>query len=207
MEIPTQPVRGKFSGVTSAPQGCATHPLHLPPSRGTQRGAGRLGAKPGSPQARVAGRSELGPARGIPAELRRPGDGGDDRRPGLPGLGRSGQVQRHPLPADPSQDPRGLYTRGTPAARPVPETPPGTPRIPDAPTPALRTSGRSRGSVASPSPPPPPQRPQRPHAPLVPSRPAAAPVPAVAVARPPPSLCLRCAGAAPNPTHIATHSL
>lgn len=74
-----------------------------------------------------------------------------------------------------------------PRPRPGPHasrTPHSGPRRPDSPT----------GSVASPlSPPPPPQRPQRPHAPHVPSRPAAAPVPAVAVAvaRPPPSLCRR----------------
>lgn len=167
------------------------HPPTPTPSRGTQGGAGRLGAKPGSPQARVAGRSELGPARGIPAERRRQGDGGDDRRPGLPGPGRSGQVQRHPLPADPSRDPRGLYPPWDPRRAPRARDPARDPTHPGPCTPALRAPGSSTESVASPSPPPPPQCPQRPHAPHVPSRPAAAPVPAVAAARPPPSLCRR----------------
>ncbi|XP_041514961.1 basic proline-rich protein-like [Microtus oregoni] len=128
---PRSPSAGSSPGLPRRPG--AAPPPSPTPSRGTQGGAGRLGAKPGSPQARVSGRSELEPARGIPAERRRQEDGGEDRRPGLPGPDRSGQVQRHPLPADPSRDPRGLYPRGTPAARPVPTTLPGTPRIPDPP--------------------------------------------------------------------------
>lgn len=164
------------------------HPPHLPRAV-APRGA-RAGWAP-SPEARVAGRSELGPARGIPAERRRQGDGGGDRRPGLPGAGRSGQVQSQPLPADPSRDPRGLYPPWDPHRAPRARDPARDPTHPEPSTPALRAPGSSTGSVASPSPPPPPQRPQRPHAPHVPSRPAAAPVPAVAAARPPPSLCRR----------------
>lgn len=110
---------------------------------------------------------------------------------------------RH-LPGDPSQNPRGLYTRGTPPPPPrdpVPATPPGTPHASRTPhsgptrpwqphrlralliTPRAAASAPQRLSA----------RPSRP-----PGRPAAAPVPAVAVvaataavARSPPSLCRR----------------
>ncbi|XP_036046110.1 basic proline-rich protein-like [Onychomys torridus] len=153
-EIPTQPARGSSPGLPRRPR--AAPPALTYPEPRQPEGRGQVGRQARKPASRVAGRSELGPARGIPAERRRPGDGDGDGRPGRSGPGRAGRVRRCPRPVPgparpgPPGDPRAR------APRPRPRPRPGQP---GRPTPALRAPGGSTGSVASPSPAPPPRRP------------------------------------------------
>lgn len=206
VEIPRAPSpREVFGCYPSTPR--AAPP---PPARG-QKGEGLAGGWGAEPGSRAAGRpGELGASPRSAA--RRRGWGRRRWAAGSPGPDGSGQVQR-PSPAR-AYRPRSARQHPPQAPRPAPPAPrPPRPRPhpgPAHPDPRLRPRrpASSTSFVNSSLPPAPPSGSGGPRAPFLQPRPHPASAGRTCARRrrrrsPAP---FACAGAAPNPTHIATHS-
>nr|XP_023479282.1 basic proline-rich protein-like [Equus caballus] len=206
VEIPRAPSpREVFGCYPSTPR--AAPP---PPARG-QKGEGLAGGWGAEPGSRAAGRpGELGASPRSAA--RRRGWGRRRWAAGSPGPDGSGQVQR-PSPAR-AYRPRSARQHPPQAPRPAPPAPrPPRPRPhpgPAHPDPRLRPRrpASSTSFVNSSLPPAPPSGSGGPRAPFLQPRPPPASAGRTCARRrrrrsPAP---FACAGAAPNPTHIATHS-
>ncbi|XP_070367514.1 basic salivary proline-rich protein 2-like [Equus asinus] len=206
---PAHPLPGKFSGVTPAPRG---RHLRRPPGARRERGR-RAGGAPSRDPAPPGDRASSGHPHG--AQPGAGGGGGGDGRPALRVPTARVKCSALPLPAPTAPGQRGSIRRGPPAPRP----PPRAPRGPD-PTrdPRIRTPDSGLGARQA----------RRalltPHSPRRRRRAPGGRAPPSSRRDPPPPAsagrtCARrrrrrrrspapfaCAGAAPNPTHIATHS-
>ena len=207
---PAHPLPGKFSGVTRAPLR-----LHLPSSAQGRRERGQRAGGATSRDLPVAERRPTGSSPGHPRGAQTGGgrgaEGDSDGRPGFGVPTGPVKCSTRPLPAPITRDKRGIIRCRTPGPRPLrgPDPtrdpasgPPTTASAPEEARRALLTPLDARRRLRA------PREPRAPSLPLRPPRPASRGRTCARRRRrrrrsPAP---LGCAGAAPNPTHIATHS-